>query len=268
MNKSKIEWCDYTWNPVTGCEHNCPYCYAERIAMRFKGKAFPNGFNPSFYAERLREPMKLRTPSKIFAVSMGDLFGDWVPNEWISEVFKICKEAPQHQYIFLTKNPKKFGLINGLWYNYDCKWPENAWLGTSITNQVDAKRILKLPYGGANTFVSIEPLLESVDLSFYLPEKDTRYKCSYCGHHTNYLSNHCQHCNKDGGYSGSFRKKPINWIIVGAQTGPGAKQPKPEWVEAIINQARKRDIPIFLKDSLNWPEKIQEFPLKMEGKGA
>jgi protein gp37 len=260
VNKTKIEWADYTWNPVTGCNHGCPYCYARRIAERFKGKAFPNGFEPTFCPERLIELKKIKKPSWIFAVRMGDLFGEWVPDEWIRAVFKVCEGVPEHQYIFLTKNPKRFGVINGHWYNYQCDWPKNSWLGTSITNQSDAKRIRQLPYRDANTFISIEPLQESIDLSFYLPKQGTKCHCSICGHYATNYSEHCQNCGKKGGYSGSFRKQSVNWIIVGAQTGPGAKQPKAEWVQEIIDQAREHSIPIFLKDNLNWPEKIQEFP--------
>lgn len=263
MNKTKIEWADYTWNPVTGCEHGCPYCYARRITEGPYKKAWPNGFEPTFYTKRLSEPIKEKKPSRIFTVSMGDLFGEWVPDEWISEVFNACEDAPQHQYIFLTKNPKRYGQLNGRWYNYECKWPKNCWFGTSITNQSDTKRILELPYGKANTFISIEPLQEQIDLSFYLPTQETRWKCSYCGHHATHYSSHCQNCNKEGGYSGSFRKQPVNWIIVGAQTGPGAVKPKPEWVQSIIDQARAANVPIFLKDNIRpyyGGEWLRQFP--------
>ena len=123
MRKTKIEWCDVTWNPVTGCLHDCPYCYAEKIALRFGGsietcpdgtlheleekfyadplgwaakegeslfRAFPWGFDPTFHKYRLQEPKSWRKPQKIFVCSMADLFGEWVPDEWIEEVFKAC----------------------------------------------------------------------------------------------------------------------------------------------------------------------------------
>jgi protein gp37 len=86
--QNAIGWCDYTWNPVTGCLHHCTFgptraaCYAEGIARRFAGgKAFPQGFAPTFHPERLSEPQKVKAPARIFAVSMGDLFGPWVPDE-------------------------------------------------------------------------------------------------------------------------------------------------------------------------------------------
>ena len=129
MNKTKIEWCDSTWNPVTGCLHGCEYYYARRIAERFggcdnpidsrellqpmtitrrNGKAvdapFPFGFEPTLHRYRLDEPYQ-RRGLNIFVCSMADLFGEWVPDEWIEEVMNACLLSPQHRYLFLTKNP-------------------------------------------------------------------------------------------------------------------------------------------------------------------
>ena len=244
MNKTKIEWCDYTWNPVTGCYHGCPYCYARRIAIRFKAKErpkeikevllnnkyferiyvnnsnepFPTGFAPTFHEARLSEPQKLKKPSRIFVVSMGDLFGEWVPDEWIKSVFEACKKAPQHTYYFLTKNTNRY-------YNYfiDNPAPENWWIGASADNANRAHvRSETLNMMNANTFLSLEPLLEDV----------------------------AEFIDWNG----------LDWVIIGAQTGPESKKPKKEWVENIISYARAYDIPVFLKDNLNWPEKIQNWP--------
>ena len=106
-----IGWCDYTWNPVTGCKFGCTFggasCYASGIARRFAGgKAFPNGFDPTFHPERLDEPGKVKTPARIFAVSMGDLFGSWVSAEWIATVLDACRRAPWHTFQLLTKAPE------------------------------------------------------------------------------------------------------------------------------------------------------------------
>ena len=161
--KTKIDWCDSTWNPVTGCLHGCEYCYARRIAERFGGcwrldlppdtswrgnvgerglmgdyarhsnrkchvldapeiecavfdppsgyrgkvKPYPYSFDPTFHRYKLDEPQRWKKPRTIFVCSMADLFGDWVPDEWIAEVFKACDAAPWHRYLFLTKNPKR-----------------------------------------------------------------------------------------------------------------------------------------------------------------
>ena len=169
MNKTAIEWCDYTWNPVTGCQHGCPYCYARKIAERFKGsKAWPQGFEPMFHPERLKEPRKLGTKYycpesmakgfSIFVCSMADLFGDWVPDSWINEVMLAAKGANRHTYIFLTKNPKRYLTLPGSCFQ------DNFWFGTSITNASDVGQRLhwlkRLPK--ANTFISFEPLLGDV----------------------------------------------------------------------------------------------------------
>lgn len=256
MNKTKIEWCDYTWNPVTGCLHGCSYCYARRIDSRFGD----GSFMPAFHPERLQEPTKIKKPSRVFVSSMGDLFGDWVSIDWIKSVFKACEAAPNHLYYFLTKNPIKYGQLNGALYNYSWNTPLNWWFGITITSQGDISKLRYLPYGPARTFISLEPLLGEIDFRFHLPSKTTQCKCSYCGHHTDHFSSYCQHCGKRGGYSGSFRSEPINWVIVGAQTGPGAVKPKPEWIESVIVQCRQAGIPVFIKDNCKWPEKIQEWP--------
>ena len=138
MNKTDIEWADMTWNPVVGCEHNCEYCYARRIAKRFGGydkgdgtitthnplpraelhqpltitrssgktvkSPFPFGFEPTLLCYRLEEPQHIKEPQTIFVCSMADLFGRWVPTRWIVEVLDACAAAPQHRYMFLTKN--------------------------------------------------------------------------------------------------------------------------------------------------------------------
>jgi len=112
MNKTKIEWCDYTWNPVTGCLHACGYCYARKIANRFRfadvafNKPFTSfgiktivpdpsdgHFQPILWENRLDQPAKIKKPSRVFVVSMGDLFGEWVPDEWIERVFEACEMA-------------------------------------------------------------------------------------------------------------------------------------------------------------------------------
>lgn len=218
MNRTKIEWVKpgYTWNPATGCKHNCPYCYARRIAMRFD-----KHFDPTFHPERLDEPKKVKKPNKIFVCSMADLFGDWVPAEWIERVIETVKNCPQHTFMFLTKNPVRY---------IDLAIPENAWLGTSAENASNLhvrqdQMCFSVP---TCTFLSIEPLQE--DVAAYI-DFDV-----------------------------------WDWVIVGAETGPGAKPIDPEWVQSIIDerdihqQLTGRGVPLFLKDNLKWPDKMQEYP--------
>ena len=248
MNKTKIEWCDMTWNPVTGCYHDCHYCYATKIANRFKSEyadsweslanmqqsdyptvmaekdccPYPHGFIPTFYSGRLDEPAQVKKPQNIFVCSMADLFGEWVPKEWIQTVFNACEKAPQHRYLFLTKNPERY--LEFLEIEED-----NYWLGITITTQKDMEK-LNVFYRGnnhyENMFLNIEPIQECILLNNdFIPD----------------------------------------WAIIGAETGnrKGKVIPKREWIENIVNYCREKNVPVFMKDSLAeiWQEPlIREFP--------
>lgn len=243
MNKTKIDWCDSTWNPVTGCLHECEYCYARSIANRFgfhasepdinervlleipvsagKKVPYPFDFQPTFHMYRLNEYQN-KKGRNIFVCSMADLFGDWVPNEWIEEVFKACDKAPQHNYLFLTKNVKRY-------VEYGVPMEENMWYGTSITKEANIHIFNSLP-AGCNTFVSVEPILEDLEV-----EK----------------------------HGAMFQL--VDWFIIGAETGGRKNRVTPErkWIQDIVNECRKRNKPVFMKSSLAdiWEEPlIQEFP--------
>lgn len=259
MTPTKIEWCDETWNPVTGCKHTCEYCYARRIVARFSpdasavraaahyvgiGKnglydiadpwsydgrtlAYPFGFEPTLHRYRLGEPARKRKPRNIFVGSMTDLFGEWVPVEWIKAVFDACREAPHHNYMFLTKNPARYERLRPF---HSSNW----WFGTSVTRAEEKQRIQYLPFGGpinkANTFLSVEPLLSDL---------------------------------------GELDLTRVNWVIVGAETGNRKNKVTPErvWVEKIVTDCRAANVPVFMKDSLAavWgPELMQEFPPELK----
>ncbi len=214
MNKTKIEWTDYTWNPVTGCKAGCPYCYARNIANRFKGtKAFPNGFEPTFHEDRLYEPLAAPDGSKIFTCSMGELFGDWLPEWQVKQVFDVIRMKPEHTFQLLTKQPQSLK-----------KWipfPDNCWVGVSAPTLdafcnawfyiKDIKAKVK--------FISLEPLLD--------------WECEY----------------RD--FKWALETAEINWLIIGQQTPVSAKtQPKIEWVKEILDAADKAGVPVFLKNNL------------------
>lgn len=233
MNKTGIEWCDMTWNPVTGCLHGCEYCYARRIAGRFgtklpdnsgypeahdgvhclewkiKDNPYPYLFEPTFLPFRLKEPEQKTKPQTIFVCSMSDLFGAWVPDEWIEAVFEACEKAPQHRYLFLTKNPQRYADLARAG-----KLPqqENMWYGSTL-DSMTAQR-----YPGRirdNTFVSIEPLTERMDVGL-------------------------------GSFGGD------KWVIIGAETGTraGKVTPEKEWVDTICAAADITHAAVFMKDSL------------------
>lgn len=245
MNKTKIEWCDDSWNPVTGCKHGCEYCYARRIASRFGGydssggvttfmplkraelsqpltitrengktvnSPYPFGFEPTLHRYRLEEPARKTRPRTIFVCSMADLFGAWVPDEWIDAVFAACEKAPQHRYLFLTKNPARYEELR-------CKRKlpakANFWYGSTITKPTTAF----WSNNDFNTFLSIEPLLERFE------ERKAEDISPY----------------------GEPR-----WIILGAETGnrAGKVTPEKEWVDTICTAADLAHAAVFMKDSL------------------
>lgn len=233
MNKTKIEWADYTWNPVTGCWHGCAYCYARKIATRYgkelednsatnltyprihcldnkiKGNPYPYIFQPTLHRYRLEEPAQKTKPQTIFVCSMADLFGDWVPDEWIEAVFAACERAPQHTYIFLTKNSDRY-----LRLHLDGKLPtrENMWYGTTVTG-IPSEYLFT--WGEVNTFFSIEPLLGPLPVAIY----------------------------EFGAPSG---------IIIGPETGnrKGKVTPKKKWVDDLCIQADVCGASVFMKDKL------------------
>ena len=157
-----VDWARWTWNPVTGCRHGCEYCYSKDIANRFYPPEI--GFNPHFYPNRLEYPQNTPVPVSsdirdhlVFTVSMGDLFGEWVEQDWIDKVMDVVSTTPQWNYLFLTKNPQRLLTI---------QWPLNAWVGTTVDIQrrVDPAIEVFSQLQAPVKFLSCEPLLE--ELSF------------------------------------------------------------------------------------------------------
>ena len=256
--KTKIDWCDSSWNPVTGCLHGCEYCYARGIANRFglpyapklgdpgmegakkydstegmdtmlelvkpyekngRKQPYPMCFLPTFHRYKLEEPQHWKKPRTIFVCSMADLFGEWVPEAWIKAVFDACAAAPQHRYLFLTKNPNRYAELA-----IDWKLPMNCnmWYGTSTPTP-------NKPYFNSNVvnaFISVEPMLTTF---------------------------------------GGFRLTGIKWAILGAETGnrKGKVVPEKEWIMCFANACAGIGIPVFMKESLRpimGADFKQEFP--------
>jgi protein gp37 len=258
MRKSKIDWCDMSWNPVTGCLHGCKYCYARRIAERFgmpqydkdchvyTGKVksyddavhtglFPWGFAPTLHKYRLDEPQRAKKPQNIFVCSMADLFGNWVPDEWVQEVFAACEKAPQHRYLFLTKNPERYEKLNDSIAKLIASTKaltDIAWFGVTACNQDMVNKAFET-YGEISAvfklFLSIEPIFAKIEF----PEE--------------------------------IKQLWVDWVIIGAETGNRKDKviPKREWVESIVEQCRAADVPVFMKANLAdvWGENlIQQYP--------
>jgi len=273
-NKTKIDWADASWNPVTGCLHGCEYCYARGIARRFSCEGqtldapaelqrvwledggadlrqkgchvlrypvrlldsgricpYPFAFAPTLHRYKLDELQHWKKPRTIFVCSMADLFGEWVPDEWIIEVLEACCKAPQHRYLFLTKNPNRYtqAALKDILVADD-----NFWYGTS-TPKVDDPAFWSRPSPASkgryyHTFISVEPMLERFG---------------------------------KGGKRGSVAL--TDWVIVGAETGnrKGRVVPEKDWVMELAEECNKYKKPIFMKESLKeimGDDFIQEFP--------
>jgi protein gp37 len=158
QNNDSIEWAKWSWNPITGCKHNCPYCYARDIAERF----YSQKFEPSIYPARLNQPLTLEPPEKsktevgyknVFVCSMADLFGRWVPSAWIEKVVQTCADAPAWNFLFLTKFPSRLAEIS---------FPDNAWVGTTVDCQARVKEAEKAfrKVKAKVKWLSCEPLIE------------------------------------------------------------------------------------------------------------
>ena len=157
-----IEWTDKTWNPTTGCNKvspGCLHCYAEALTARFP-KTFPNGFELTLHPERLDQPRKWKTPSRIFVNSMSDLFHQDVPLEYLKKVFAVMRETPWHVYQVLTKREQRLEELAPL-----LEWSENIWVGVSVESQKYTCRVDSLRRVPAKVrFLSCEPLLGPLEL--------------------------------------------------------------------------------------------------------
>jgi protein gp37 len=157
-----IEWTDKTWNPTTGCNKvspGCKHCYAEAITLRFKNN-FPQGFKFTLHPERLNEPKKWRSPSKVFVNSMSDLFHEDMPIDFLHQIFDVMVNCPQHVFQILTKRHERLLELAPL-----LDWPANVWMGVSVENQKYAHRVdylRRVP--AAVRFLSCEPLLGPLEL--------------------------------------------------------------------------------------------------------
>lgn len=212
MNKTKIQWTEMTWNPITGCtkiSDGCLNCYAARMAKRLKAMGNPryiNEFEVTLHKDLLEVPLDIKQPKMIFVNSMSDLFHKDVPDDIIIKVFETMNKAHWHTFQVLTKRPERVlemdqaGLL---------KWSPNIWMGTTVENDKYVDRIDKLRETKANIkFLSCEPLLGSLkDISL----------------------------------------EEIDWVIVGGESGPKSREMKKEWVLELKELCEKDGVAFFFK---------------------
>jgi protein gp37 len=248
ISRTKIDWCDFVWNPVWGCRHSCPYCYARKFAKRFavpqayrEKKAIESpgwtlellmslagrlqAFEPTFLWSNFNKPFP-KKPSRIFVDSMSD-FMFWKP-DWKEVVLQRIRRHPEHIFLFLTKDPRAYERLS---------FPPNCWLGFTVTRQAEIDALSCYPLEvyfppetvrkhekKMNLFLSIEPILEPVKLTV----------------------------------------RP-DWLILGAETGNRKEKvvPEPEWLYPLVFDS---GIPVFMKRNLRevWQMPlIRRFPQEM-----
>ena len=212
---SKIEWTDATWNPVRGCTKispGCKHCYAATFAERFrgvKGHPYERGFTLRLVPDKLEEPLKWRMPRRIFVNSMSDLFHPGVPDEYIVKIAEIMVSAQQHTFQVLTKRSARMRELLGTKLRFASPL-RHIWWGVSVENRKHGLPRLADLQGSpaAVKFLSIEPLLEDL---------------------------------------GALDLSGVSWVIVGGESGPGARPLRKEWVLALRDHCQAAGVPFFFK---------------------
>lgn len=209
-DRSRIEWTEATWNPVTGCHEvspGCAHCYAKTFAERWRGvpgHPYEQGFDLRIWPERLEQPLRWTRARMIFVNSMSDLFHEGIPDDYIAQVFDVMGEAKQHTFQVLTKRHERLAELAP-----DLPWPENVWMGVSIENRRFVHRadfLREVP--AAVRFISAEPLLgplEGLDLT------------------------------------------DIHWLIAGGESGHRHRQMKVEWARELRDRCHQEGVAFFFK---------------------
>jgi len=213
--ESAIEWTDATWNPVRGCTKispGCKHCYAETFAERFrgvKGHPYEQGFDLRLVPEKLAEPLRWRASKMIFVNSMSDLFHDAVPDNYIVAVAHVMVTAKWHTYQVLTKRSERLRKLLNTKLRFAAE-QQHIWWGVSVEDkQYGLPRIEDLRNTNAEVrFLSVEPLLEDI---------------------------------------GRLDLRGIDWMIVGGESGAGARPMKKEWVLPLRDQCKRSGVPFFFK---------------------
>lgn len=211
MSKSKIEWTESTWNPITGCSKisdGCLHCYAEKLSSRLCKMGvnnYRNGFEVTIHDDvTLQKPLQWKKPQMIFVNSMSDSFHEKVPLEFIKKIFHVMNCASWHTFQVLTKRSERLKELAPL-----LNWHDNIWQGVTVENNDFVYRISHLRQVPAKVkFISMEPLLGPI-----------------------------KKLNLQG----------IDWVIVGGESGPFARPMKEEWVIDILHQCQAQNVKFFFK---------------------
>lgn len=239
LKPTKNEIAERAWNPITGCNYNCPYCKARKITINFSGDmrlnmsspqcehtenglcileskfitvagdtlSYPFQFRPTYHRYRLDHPKETKNGYNVLVGEMGETFGEWIPDSWLKEIFKACEAGEQNNYLFLTKNPRRYRELDlkGVLPDKD-----NFWYGITVTGAYDP--VERLP--GKNLWLNFEPLRESP--------------------------------GNEPDLAGAA------WVVIGGDTmkWSGQIQPRRKWIQCIVKEADLQGIPVFMKDSI------------------
>lgn len=276
--KTGIQWTDATWNPVRGCSRispGCQFCYAEAVAARFSkpgqpyhglAKMTPRGpqwtGDVRFVPKHIKDPIRWKKPRMIFVNSMSDLFHEKLGTDVLQSVFDVMFEAKHHIYQVLTKRSQRMmELLPHLRYPGGQKWmdrPErHIWMGVSVETQFEEERIEHLVQTPAAVrFLSLEPLLQPIDLSKWLIRDADCPTCrgarvDTCDDPGCPCDGH-MHTGEVCGWRGHRRK--IHWVIVGGESGPRARRMQLDWVRTIVAQCKEKGVPVFVKQLGSKPQ--------------
>ena len=282
---TNLEWCDHTFNPWEGCQKvgpGCDHCYAETRNARFAGGTainwgpgaprrrtsvsnweLPKRWNAQADAFMARHGRRQR----VFCASLADVFDNAVPSEWRMDLFKLIADTPNLDWLILTKrigNVMPMCSGDSLMFDLIC---ERVWLGATITSQAEADRdiprLLAVP--AAKRFLSMEPLLGQVDLRLPTRTWTNSRGCATCDHCCNgdrcddptHFSRgrpdwaphcRCPYCR------GTGKGMPIDWIIVGGESGPGARPMHPDWARSLRDQCKAAGVPFLFKQWGEWAD--------------
>lgn len=216
--QSRIEWTEYSWNPVTGCSKisaGCKNCYAERMANRLRAmgvERYADGFAVRLHKDLLEVPLQWKHPRVVFVNSMSDLFHEDIPISFIQAIFATMNSCPQHTFQVLTKRADRL-----LELSMHLRWTHNIWMGVTVENKESLFRIDRLRRSDARVkFLSCEPLLEDL------------------GH---------------VGLGG------VDWVIVGGESGPRSRPMDASWATSLRDQCIEGGVPYFFKQWGGWNKK-------------
>lgn len=280
-DNTKIEWTDATWNPINGCTRvsaGCVNCYAEKVAHRFSGEGQQYdgltklvGDEPRWTGKINRasdqtffKPLHWKRPRKIFVNSMSDLFHESVSDDLIDQIFAIMAFSPQHTFQVLTKRPermreylsdsnrlkkiifapRRYGILDQI----SLAWPlPNVWLGVSVEDQATAKERIPilLDTTAAKRFISAEPLLGPIDIKYWVETKAEFIAA------VNRAADSLMITTEEA-ESGIEKYTPLDWVIVGGESGPNARPMHPDWARQIRDDCAAANVPFFFKQWGEW----------------